>query len=202
MSQYQPYQQAQYPHNADAYPQPHAQQSFPPGAHPQNTQPPTTAYQPQQPVSEKPQPHVHAHAVGQQHSGSKFGNKWLFGLFDCFSPFGTCCLGTWCPCILAGKTYAREHGEGETDGFNMMCIGNCCAISFGFAGCLQCIMRSQQREKYGIESNSFNDFCISCCCSCCALIQEDKESIVRTTGMNPKTNIAYQPVHQGMQYPA
>ena len=33
-------------------------------------------------------------------------------------------------------------------------------------------------------------------------IQEEKESIVRTTGMDPKTKVAYQPLDQGMHYPA
>lgn len=52
--------------------------------------------------------------------GSRYGNKWLFGFFDCCSPLPTCCLATWCPCILFGKTYAREHGESDTSGCNWM----------------------------------------------------------------------------------
>lgn len=33
-------------------------------------------------------------------------------------------------------------------------------------------------------------------------MQEEKESIVRNTGMDPKTKVAYQPVNQSMDYPA
>lgn len=52
--------------------------------------------------------------------GSKYGSKWIFGFWDCCSPCSTCCLGFWCPCFLFGKTYAREHGEGETSGCSWM----------------------------------------------------------------------------------
>lgn len=62
--------------------------------------------------------------------------------------------------------------------------------------------RGQQREKYGIEGGAAGDFCASCCCACCVLIQSEKESVVRVTGMDPKTNVAYQPINQGMHYPA
>lgn len=50
-------------------------------------------------MPEKPQPQVQAYPADKV-QGSKFGNKWLFGVFDCFSPFGLCCLGTWCPVRL------------------------------------------------------------------------------------------------------
>lgn len=47
------------------------------------------------------------------------------------------------------------------------------------------------REKYGIEGSTLGDFCGALCCACCQLVQEDKESIVRTTGIDPKTKQAY-----------
>lgn len=85
-------------------------------------------------------------------------------------------------CVLFGKTYAREHGEGESSGCGAMCCAWYCAASFGFNSCLQCIMRGQQREKYGIEGSGFGDCCASFWCGCCTLIQEEKESVVRITG--------------------
>jgi len=62
--------------------------------------------------------------------------------------------------------------------------------------------RSQQRERHGIEGSAFSDFCGSLCCACCTLIQEEKESVVRVTGMDPKTKVAYLPIDQDMHYPA
>lgn len=34
------------------------------------------------------------------------------------------------------------------------------------------------------------------------VIQEEKESVVRINGIDPKTKVAYQPLNQAMQYPA
>lgn len=63
------------------------------------------------------------------------------------------------------------------------------------------MQRGNTREKHSIEGNIFGDFCASCCCGCCTLIQEEKESIVRVEGIDPKTGQAYQyqPV-SGMNY--
>lgn len=153
------------------------------------TQQPTAAYQaPRQMSTEKQgmtpmgsdnnlKTHVH---------GNNYGSKWLFGFWDCCSPMSTCCLGTWCPCFLYGKTYAREHGEGETSGCSWMvshylneqrlkayqrvqCCAWYCAAQVGFNSCLQCITRGQQREKHGIEGSAFGDFCGALCCPCCGL---------------------------------
>jgi hypothetical protein len=55
------------------------------------------------------------------------------------------------------------------------------------------------REKYGMESNGCGDCLTAFCCPCCQLIQEDKESIVRNTGMDPKTQTPYVPP-TGMSY--
>lgn len=52
--------------------------------------------------------------------GNGYGSKWLFGFWDWFSPVSTCCLSCWCPCVLYGKTCARERGEGEKSGCNWM----------------------------------------------------------------------------------
>ncbi|KIX03217.1 uncharacterized protein Z518_06769 [Rhinocladiella mackenziei CBS 650.93] len=136
---------------------------------------------------------AYAHAPGAH-------GKWTFGLFDCCSPFGTCCMATWCPCILYGKTYAREHGDPDSSGCNGSCCAFYCLMCIGGSCILQCINRTSTREKYGIEGSSFSDFCTSCWCACCQLIQEDKESIVRTTGMDPKTKQPYASPHQ-MTYP-
>jgi hypothetical protein len=53
------------------------------------------------------------------------------------------------------------------------------------------INRGALRERYGIEGSSLGDFAVACCCTCNRLVQEDNESIIRTTGVNPKTNRPY-----------
>ena len=59
----------------------------------------------------------------EKHGSSGVPNSWTFGLFDCFSPFGTCCLSCWCPCIAFGRTHAREQGEIDPSGINgMVCL--------------------------------------------------------------------------------
>ncbi|KIW37579.1 uncharacterized protein PV06_10225 [Exophiala oligosperma] len=146
------------------------------------------------------QPHQHPDESHQySHSAGSHGS-WTFGLFDCCSPFGTCCMGYWCPCFLYGRTYARDHGDPDASAVN----GSCCAwymlSCFGAQCILQCINRTSIRERHGIEGGSFGDFCTSCCCTCCALIQEEKESVVRNTGINPKTDLPYSPPSQ-MTYP-
>lgn len=45
---------------------------------------------------------------GIAHPSNGNGNKWAFGLFDCFAPVNTCCLGCWCPCVIFGTTPATH----------------------------------------------------------------------------------------------
>lgn len=87
------------------------------------TQRPNTAYQASHQMRNQnvgTTPTSGVNNVQAQVHGNKYGSKWLFGLWDCCSPMSTCCLGCWCPCLLYGKTYAREHGEGETNGCSWM----------------------------------------------------------------------------------
>jgi len=150
-----------YSHNPESYPaqQPHQTTFAPPQQHNMSDmKQPNVAYQPQLPMSEKPQPPMPGHSNGKVQS--KFGPRWTFGMFDCCSPFSTCLLGCCCPCVLFGRTYAREHGEGESSGCGGMVrltmlifqfcqafanAKQCCvwylAASFGFNSCLQCVMR-------------------------------------------------------------
>ena len=80
--------------NVNSYP---SQTTFPPQSYnsPKMEQPQAT-YQTPEKMSEKPQPHVPVQMHNQPKNG--YGSKWLFGLFDCCSPFGTCCMTFWCPC--------------------------------------------------------------------------------------------------------
>ncbi|KIW53495.1 hypothetical protein PV05_09064 [Exophiala xenobiotica] len=138
-------------------------------------------------------PHPHSHGAGKR-------GEWSFGLFDCCSPFGTCCLSFWCPCILYGKTHAREHGDPDSSGVNSSCCAWYMLSCFAAQGILQCMTRGSMRERHGIEGGGCGDFWTSCCCTCCTLIQEEKESIVRNTGIDPKTEQPYVSPGQ-MNYP-
>lgn len=82
--------------NAASYP---SQSTFPPQSYnsPRMEQPQATYQAPQQ-MSEKPQAQAPVQAQAHNHPKNGFGNKWLFGLFDCCSPLDTCCLGFWCSC--------------------------------------------------------------------------------------------------------
>jgi len=53
------------------------------------------------------------------------------------------------------------------------------------------MQRSNMRAKYGIEGNGCMDWLGACCCPCCGLVQEDKESFLRQTGIDPKTSQQY-----------
>merc|ERR1711939_673988 len=81
-----------------------------------------------------------------------------------------------------------------------MCALHCLLLYCGVAPVLQFVNRMSMREKYGMESNGCGDCLTAFCCACCELIQEDKETIIRTTGMDPKTEQPYVPP-QGMTYP-
>jgi hypothetical protein len=48
------------------------------------------------------------------------------------------------------------------------------------------------RARYGIEGSESDDCMEAWCCHCCALIQEEKESLLRNAGIEAKTGQQYQ----------
>jgi len=156
----------------------------------QQIQPNGVNYQPQQ------QPSQQAMAYEKAQS---FGKKWTFGFWDCFSPVSTCCLGCWCPCILFGRAQAREKGEVDPSGCGLMCCAYYCLMHIGGQSCLQGFQRANMRDKYGIEGSLAMDFVGACCCPCCGLVQEDKEALLRQTGVDATTGQQYS-APAGMSY--
>ncbi|RPB28203.1 PLAC8-domain-containing protein [Terfezia boudieri ATCC MYA-4762] len=144
--------------------------------------------QPQTPLmhhDHHPEKHAHSH-----------NGEWDNGFCSCCSPFGTCCLGTWCPCILYGRTHHRlEHGS--TQGYS------CCNANCIFYGCLVLVsplqtflgyfQRKKIREKFGLKGGCCGDCLRHCCCPCCSLIQEEKEVIHMTkkAGYQASTGMHY-----------
>ncbi|KAI5804174.1 PLAC8 family-domain-containing protein [Peziza echinospora] len=141
--------------------------------------------------------------IGQHdHSSHKRSSpEWENGFCGCCSPCGTCCLGTWCPCILYGRTHYRLE-KGSLEGYSC-CNSNCC-----FYGCLMIVsplqtflgyfQRKKIRETFGLKGGCCGDCLRHCCCSCCALIQEEKEVIKRTKGSGGYAQtggMSYQPKH-------
>jgi hypothetical protein len=60
--------------------------------------------------------------------------------------------------------------------------------------------RGDMRARFGIEGGGCGDCMTTWCCYCCALIQEEKESLLRTAGIDAKTGQQYQ-APNGMTYP-
>eukprot|EP00808_Paulinella_micropora_P018383 g11653.t1 len=95
---------------------------------------------------------------------------------------GICLKACFCPCCSYGSI-----NEKLGNGYCGNCLLFFCCIHF------QCFchmgVRSQIREKYGIEDGC-NDCCITFCCPCCALIQEERELNMRgSAGAGPATQI-------------
>jgi len=103
--------------------------------------------------------------------------SWNNPLFDCCSPLGTCCLATWCPCVLYGKTSARldKPSKDSPSGCNASCCGWCILSTCYLSSFLQCMSRGKIRSRYNLEGSVCTDCLASFCCTCCDLVQQDKE---------------------------
>jgi len=117
---------------------------------------------------------------------------WLNDLFDCFDPTETCLFACLIPCILFGKTAAREEDPSLKD-YNAV-NGKCVA----FSCCPHMFLRRERgklREKYGIQGSWGEDCFATWCCGLCTLVQLEKESKQRA-----EAAAGYQ-APQPMQYP-
>lgn len=129
---------------------------------------------------------------------AQFGSDWSHSFWEFWSPGKTCFMGCCCPCFLFGKTQARNRDPtlSTYSSFNSMCCGwYCLACVGGFQCILQTIKRGEMRDQYGIRGSGAMDCLGAWCCPACGLIQEEKESLLRTQG-----SVGYQKP-QGMSYP-
>ncbi|CAN6550090.1 unnamed protein product [Malus baccata var. baccata] len=105
---------------------------------------------------------------------------WTTGLLDCFSDCSVCCLGFWCPCVVAGRV-AEIVSKGHTSCFQQgglyALINHYTHLAFcipcGF--CITCGFRTKLREQYMLEEKPCNDCCVHFFCHSCALCQEYRE---------------------------
>ncbi|KAI8691533.1 hypothetical protein LRP88_08790 [Fusarium phalaenopsidis] len=141
--------------------------------------------------------------MAQQYSqGPNVQNQeWQSNLCNC-SPCDSCLLGTFCPCILLGKTAdrMRDPTMQTADTCNSDCLIFCAINCVTGCGWIYSMMkRGEIRERFGIQGSGMGDCCVSYWCLCCALIQQDNEVKARLS-QGPITQ-GYQAQKEGMHMP-
>ena len=69
---------------------------------------------------------------GLHQFGSRMANvNWSYGLLDCFSDCGTCCLAYFCPCVVFQQVkqrinYLSSNGRPDPEQGGSGCGGDCC----------------------------------------------------------------------------
>jgi len=140
-----------------------------------------------QPIHEKP---IHEQSIVGR-PAMNGGPNWSNSFWDCCSPIDLCFMGWCCPCFLFGKTQSRlKHGE--ISSCNVDCLGWCLMAHFGASWIYQTIKRGDMRDRYGIQGSMMGDCAGAYCCTCCALVQEEKEALLREEGIDAKTGTQYQ----------
>jgi len=127
------------------------------------------------------------------------GNKteWQHSLMDC-SPCDSCCLGTFLPCVLLGKTSdrMRDPSMQGADSMNSDCLVFTAIQCFTGCGWIYIMMkRGEIRERFNISGDGTGDCCATYWCPCCSLIQQDNEVKTRTQHLvaNPAQGYQAQP---------
>lgn len=176
-------------------PQQQQQQQYPPQQQQQHPQ-----FAPQQQPAAVPQGQYQAQAPMQRGVvGGAVGNptEWNHSLMDC-SPCDSCCLGTFLPCVLLGKTAdrMRDPTMQNADSMNSDCLVFTAIQCFTGCGWIYIMMkRSEIRERFNISGDGTSDCCSTYWCPCCSLIQQDNEVKTRTQHLvaNPAQGYQAQP---------
>ncbi|KAF2023513.1 hypothetical protein EK21DRAFT_80733 [Setomelanomma holmii] len=104
------------------------------------------------------------------------------------TPFRTCCLSWWCPCIVYGRTRYRIENNDDMKGYsccNHSCAGFCGLICLGISFVMLMMNRGDMRAKYHLKGNRCTDCLCACCCTPCDVAQQDKESAYREEQNKP-----------------
>jgi len=82
------------------------------------------------------------------------GVEWKHGICGCSHDLGICCCGTFLPCCL---TYQNAENLGKSGAlyFLLGCVLPCLPVL---------LLRTEAREKYGIEGSAVGDLACACCC--------------------------------------
>ncbi|CAK7206808.1 hypothetical protein SEUCBS139899_009614 [Sporothrix eucalyptigena] len=173
--QYPPQQHSQqYP--PQQYPPQQNAQQYPPQQHPQ-----------QQPIQQPVQQYQAAAPMqrGVAPGAAAGSSEWNASLMDC-SPCDSCCLGTFLPCVLLGKTSdrMRDPTMQTADSMNSDCMVFTAIHCLTGCGWIYVMMkRGEIRERFSIVGSGTGDCCASYWCPCCSLIQQDNEVKIRTAHM-------------------
>ncbi|KAF7867245.1 hypothetical protein EAF04_005328 [Stromatinia cepivora] len=157
----------------------------------------TTNSQPmmeQQPLAAPQDQQLHQQQQEQQQASGYSGpgvvqeSTWSNSIWNCFSPGSLCLKATFCPCFVYGKTQHRLSRDPNLMGyerFNADCFMWAGAQWCGLGLIFTFLQRREIREKYAIggrEEEKLKDLALSWCCHCCALMQQEKEVVMRTQG--------------------
>ncbi|KAJ4986976.1 hypothetical protein SVAN01_07517 [Stagonosporopsis vannaccii] len=113
---------------------------------------------------------------------------WHHSGTSCCTPFSTCCLTWWCPCVTYGRTRHRMKSNGNMKDYSC-CNTSCAAFAgMGFVGLswiLPLLNRGEVRADYGLKGNGCKDCLCACCCAPCDLLQQEKEVAYRQKQSKP-----------------
>ncbi|KAF2873912.1 PLAC8 family-domain-containing protein [Massariosphaeria phaeospora] len=124
--------------------------------------------------------------------------EWKNSGSSCCTPFGTCMLSCFCPCILYGRISHRTKHHGDLSGHscaNSSCAAFCGLACLGISFILPMIQRGEMRAKYHLKGNACGDCLCACCCTPCDLTQQDKEAAYREGAL-----LQQQPGKESMNY--
>ncbi|KAI9710626.1 MAG: hypothetical protein M1812_007391 [Candelaria pacifica] len=111
---------------------------------------------------------------------------WQADFWDCFSPTNICCMAYWCPCVLYGRIRYRLDGSSLQ---NYQPVNRNCISWYALALCnlqwaFQMSNRQEVRTRFNINGSAKGDCLRSYFCGCCELMQEEKEVLLRTQGLD------------------
>lgn len=110
------------------------------------------------------------------------GDPWVHGIFGCFNDPGTCCLGTFLPCVLYSKTDHRMKVDPTLEnwkGLDGPCLLSCCVITcVGPIGwpILSFIQRNEVQKRFKLRSDLLTDIAFSFILPCCTMVQAHNEA--------------------------
>merc|ERR1711879_334979 len=137
-------------------------------------------------INQPPQPIQSQPLQQQQPNTVQSPRDFQYGLFDCFSNCGLCCIVYFVPCVPFGEI-SQETGYGQCVSHGIMFW---CCYGVG-TPCLLGLQRGHVKKTLGIhEGSACGDFCISCWCPLCVLCQMAKETSKYNMGEDRDQTIA------------
>lgn len=113
---------------------------------------------------------------------------WRYGLYDCFSNIGLCCLAFWVPCIVEGEI-AEHFGENKMNICLWVACGGCNFLP---------TLRALYRQQHNIPGTMVGDYVYGFCCMVCLMVQlkreiDDPRQMVIGQATTTTTTTTYQP---------